>query len=322
MNSKKCTKCGEIKALDRFSKCTKHNDGLRYDCRSCQKKQDRIRKDSLKKNFKTINKKQCNVCSKVKRIEHFTKSSRSKDGYISACMVCAKKRKIKYKNQPKKIVIEKACSKCNNIKSIEHFNNMNSSKDGKASSCKECMKKERIKSKLIDKEKNKLYYRQNKSYIKAKTNRYYKDNKAKIIKAGMAYKKKKLKTDPKYYLSYRIRGILYRTFTKSNTTKKSSSYDILGYTNDELYNSLNKGIYKTEDILSSPNKYHIDHIIPLSYFVNKIKDIDDKNEIDLIIKKVNSLENLRIITSKENMMKSDTICIPLINKYKLYHLLV
>ena len=35
MDGKKCTKCGEVKPLDEFSKNSRNNDGLNYRCREC-----------------------------------------------------------------------------------------------------------------------------------------------------------------------------------------------------------------------------------------------------------------------------------------------
>ena len=67
--------------------------------------------------------------------------------------------------------------------------------------------------------------------------------------------------------------------------------------------------------------YHIDHIIPLSYFTNKIADIDNEQEVLICIRKANAIENLRIIKAFDNIVKGNKICIPLINIHKLHHLL-
>lgn len=40
VKSKKCTKCGEVKALTEFYKDITRNDGLCYRCKSCKKKYD------------------------------------------------------------------------------------------------------------------------------------------------------------------------------------------------------------------------------------------------------------------------------------------
>lgn len=35
-NMKRCTTCKEFKELTEFSKCSKHNDGLKYACKTCE----------------------------------------------------------------------------------------------------------------------------------------------------------------------------------------------------------------------------------------------------------------------------------------------
>ena len=37
MDTKKCTKCGEIKELDQFFKNKRHKDGFQYDCKECRR---------------------------------------------------------------------------------------------------------------------------------------------------------------------------------------------------------------------------------------------------------------------------------------------
>lgn len=70
-------------------------------------------------------------------------------------------------------------------------------------------------------------------------------------------------------------------------------------------------IVTKEDSIKDLDNKHIDHIIPSSLY---------KNENELIKKGFN-LRNLRLIDSKENIIKNNKLDIKLIKKHKIFDLL-
>lgn len=84
---------------------------------------------------------------------------------------------------------------------------------------------------------------------------------------------------------------LIRNMLKSlNYKKDNKSIDLVGYSSDELKNSLN--ITSKEDL----DGKHIDHIFPVSAFIQY--GITDP-------KIINSLDNLQLLDATENMSKGD-----------------
>lgn len=193
----------------------------------------------------------------------------------------------------------KICIECLQLKDLSLFGVESRKKDGRRNKCKECINKyyKEIYPKIkIKKSKTqKEYYKKNKEIIKIRSKNYnlnlerkklynkiwMSENKLKRKDKANQYEKNRTKIDLDYRLIKIIRKILYRTLNN----KTDSTFNILGYTKDELIKSLGR----------CPNiNESIDHKIPISWFLPNTD-----------IRLINSLYNLQILTKSENSIKSN-----------------
>ena len=90
---KKCSRCGEIKTFDQFSKRRESKDGLQSRCKSCVKLYKIERKNKnvayrLEHPVDENSYKKCSICNEVKPLKMFDKHAGEKDGHISCCKDC------------------------------------------------------------------------------------------------------------------------------------------------------------------------------------------------------------------------------------------
>jgi len=148
-------------------------------------------------------------------------------------------------------------------------------------------------------------------------NRYVKwreNNRDKTRAIKQRYKAKRRLEDVNFKLNELI-GNAIRLSVQDKGFRKWSS--ILGYSVEtlkiHLESTLQEGI-TWEVYLKNSNKFHIDHIIPISaYSFNSCNDIE--------FKKCWNYRNLRIITYKENLEKLSSVQPELIKKYEIEDLL-
>jgi hypothetical protein len=121
--------------------------------------------------------------------------------------------------------------------------------------------------------------------------------------------------------------MLARTLELAKMNKLETSEMLIGYTPEELIVHLNTGDYTWADyMLNTPGdtKFHVDHIIPLSYFTSRLETnsegIPTKEGLRWV-SLANSLENLRVWPATDNLSKHDTLDMDLVEKHNLYHLL-
>jgi hypothetical protein len=227
----------------------------------------------------------------------------------------------------------KVCSKCNKEKKVCEFGKLKSSKDGYRYFCKECRNsvektydgvnvserkkkwrennKEKIKKHYQETKKNildyqkkyreenldkiierrKKYYNFNKKEIQDKTKIYRKNNK----NIRNIYESTKKKNNPVYLLLCGMRSRLCSYLKKSNITKKNKTFDIVGCSPEFLKEHLEKQF--TEGMCwENRDKWHIDHIIPLS---------SANTEEELY--KLCHYTNLQPLWAEENIKKSNKI---------------
>lgn len=92
-------------------------------------------------------------------------------------------------------------------------------------------------------------------------------------------------------------SLLKNTLKSTGKKKSGHTYDLLGYTKEQLLEHLQKDpLYYNWLNKFNPHDYHIDHII-------SIKAFTDHNIIDPKI--INKLTNLRILPGPDNEIKSD-----------------
>lgn len=113
-NTKKCSKCGENKALSEFHASNQTKDGKKFDCKECRNKQNRERalknkeinkKDKISKNTA----KKCDCCGEEKQIElfyfrndmgkHSNYCKKCKDGQNRKYAIENKEEIAKYQNE-------------------------------------------------------------------------------------------------------------------------------------------------------------------------------------------------------------------------------
>jgi len=244
--------------------------------------------------------KKCNKCGEAKDLEMFVKSPKNRDGTRGTCKECSNKHKRENPNKESK------------SKSDKKYREKNKVKIRARQKIWEANNKERTRLNHFNWRKDNVVY-------KKKISDSQKENRDVINKYKLAWHHDKYKNDPYYKVKLRMRGLIKRSFTDLNIKKNISSVSLLGYSYKTLIEHLNKGLFNVNDYLVRGD-LHIDHIIPMSYFVRLSKYKKD-TPIEDIIKKANSLENLRIISRSDNLSKADKVCMLLINKHKLHHLL-
>jgi hypothetical protein len=188
------------------------------------------------------------------------------------------------------------CKKCNEIKSFNEFSPRN--KEGDLSSiCKKC-NAEKMSIYRRKNHKRHLEYRRN---IRKENSEKYKE-----------YDKKR-RENPVRKISENIsRSIRYHISKNGKST-----FDILPYTIEELFNRLKKTLPEGitwENYLENTNSFHIDHIIPQSIYT--FESIEDEEFL-----KCWNLRNLRIISKKENISKNGRLIPELIKENGIQDLL-
>lgn len=153
--------------------------------------------------------------------------------------------------------------------------------------------KNREKCLIKMKERNVIYYKKNSDKIKANATKYQKENATQRTNYKKQWVKNKKIKDPSFKMGLVCRRMLQRALGVSGQVKYKRTVDYLPYSSDDLVNHLES---KFKDGMTWENygKWHIDHIIPISYFIkNKI--------IDPAI--INALTNLQPLWASENMSK-------------------
>jgi len=178
----------------------------------------------------------------------------------------------------------KKCSKCKLEKSIKDFSKNKSTNDGLHTYCKKCIS-------LYQKN----YYSINRknSTVKTKSSTFNKKD------YNREYYRKKFKNDLFFKFKINIRSLVRNSFRRQNFTKNSKTFQILNCSFEELKNYLFENAklrypeFQEKDFLEK-NKYHIDHIIPLS----------TANTEEEVVKLCH-YTNLQLLTKEENLLKSN-----------------
>jgi Uri superfamily endonuclease len=217
----------------------------------------------------------------------------------------------------------KICKKCKEEKEICEFYKDKTKIDGLYSSCKSCKNKyfEKNENKIKQylkvwrknnkdnskkyREKNpdyvKNYYKKNKNKMIISVKKHYDKNKESILKKvrvrSKEYIKNRLKEDSLFHMCYLVRNRV-RNFLKSKKiNKKNKTFDIVGCSPDFLKTHLENQFVNGMS-WENKNKWHIDHIIPLS---------SAKTEEEIY--KLCHYTNLQPLWAEDNLKKSNKILI-------------
>lgn len=256
--------------------------------------------------------KECSKCGKTKQNEDFSFRGDGSKNLRSYCKEC--RRNENYIVEQKYFPKTKICRICGEEKDIDLFPLRKDSLDGRRGECKKCRaeKDKKYRSKNLEKilSVKKKYYEENKEDIlyKCKIYRNKRENKDR----RNALRKEQYNNDEKTKLKRNMRSIISRKVR----TKENSTFESLGYSIDDLINSLherfeNKDKFK-ECLLSSD--YHIDHIIPDNLYNYESTEDED-------FKKCWSYRNLRLIRAENNLSKNTEIDFNLIDYYGIEDLL-
>ena len=226
--------------------------------------------------------KKCSSCKLYKDFDSFSKRSDSKDGYRGVCKKCINEKsksisKKYYKNNREKLLSKSKERKSKNIDTnskVRKIRKLIETCNSNQSVCTKCM--------IIQ-------------YIDVFT----KDNSRKnglsahCNECKNTYRKIRKSNDSMFKLTTNIRSMI-STYIKSNGLKKvKSTQEILGCDFNQLKNHLE---YKFQKEMNWENygKWHIDHIIPISYA-----------KCEFEIYKLNHYSNLQPMWSKDNLSKGN-----------------
>jgi len=220
----------------------------------------------------------------------------------------------------------KTCSRCNITKAIEFFAKRKKSKDGYYGVCRDCRNDDVKKSKskkvysmeeiLLEKERKKLYYINNKDRILLKSkeyrdnnkesariykNKYYYENREKLIEYSCKYHTNRIKNDELYKFKCSISNLIKNSLKYKGYKKNSKTEEILGLNILEFFKYIeskfepwmtweNYGNFDGNIGKFYNHSWTIDHIIPVH---------TAKNEEEIL--KLNHYTNLQPLCGKINM---------------------
>jgi hypothetical protein len=215
----------------------------------------------------------------------------------------------------------KVCSKCGIEKTVEEFGNRSKSKDGKSGQCKVChnlrsaeyqkknykeclerQKKWRNKNPDWGNSRTKKWISENPEKRKESVKKWREKNPEKRKKYRDSYKtrkhqqrKERREKDPVFNLINRVRCRLWKYINILKIRKNNTTFDIVGCSPEFLKEHLEKQ-FKVGMTWENKNKWHIDHIVPLS---------SANNEEELY--KLCHYTNLQPLWAEENLKKSNKI---------------
>jgi len=150
---------------------------------------------------------------------------------------------------------------------------------------------EKNKDKLIN--KNKLYYKENAETIREKTNLHRANNRERAREIRNRCKP----ITPEQRLIKSMRGRMYDIFSRGQIIKTKKTLELLGCSQKFLKHYIQKR-FKKGMSWNNYGKWHIDHVIPIDYFIKKC----DFNSLR-IQKKCFNYKNLQPLWAVDNLQK-------------------
>ncbi len=144
--------------------------------------------------------------------------------------------------------------------------------------------------------KKRQWYLINRTSEIEKVKEWYKNNKGSKKKIKYSYHKKRRQVDPIYRLKTNIKALIGINFRKQKYTKSSKTTNIIGCSFEELYAHLVNSALRNYGFYLYEEKYHIDHIIPISVATTEEEVI-----------KLNHYSNLQYLYPEDNRIKSNKI---------------
>jgi len=135
----------------------------------------------------------------------------------------------------------------------------------------------------------------NRELLRDRHTEWRNNNRDKVRKWARDYERMRCATDPKYKLGRNTRTAVYTCLKERNVAKYRSTFDLLGYTLEELMNHLEKQF--TEGMTwDNYGEWHVDHKIPMTSF--NFETTDDRE-----FKLCWCLDNLQPLWGSDNLTK-------------------
>jgi hypothetical protein len=158
--TKRCYRCGMLKARDQFYGNCRSKDGLTSECKDCSRNRNHHSREKIieRKRIRSIDPncgvplfKRCSTCGETKPRDAFFRNVANKDGLEGRCKVCRgdcdphrrerenQRKALRAINPDYGIPDSKYCPSCGKTKSSDEFHRVNSRKDGLRDICRECI---------------------------------------------------------------------------------------------------------------------------------------------------------------------------------------
>lgn len=223
------------------------------------------------------NLKVCKICNRIFENKNLRSLKISLHQHLKIHNITVKE----YYQQYFKILTTQKCTKCNIIKPLDEFYKRKD-QDCYRQDCKKCNLKDKIIYLINHKEERKEYNKQ-----------YFKKNRLKFVQ----YIKNKRHNNLNYRIATRLSNQLRKTLTSQKIIKNIKTLELLGCTYDEfkLYFEKLFQIGMTWDNHGfGEDKWHFDHIIPISSF--DLTDLEQQ-------KKCFHYTNLQPLWQRDNLEK-------------------
>ena len=150
------------------------------------------------------------------------------------------------------------------------------------------------------------YGQKNRERINERKRKFHEKNRERINQRKKIYDRKRQKNHNKYRQNKYKNDITYAIFAKMRSQfcqfikkikekKNATIFNYLGYDKIQLKLHLESTFKRGMNWQNQGTYWHIDHIIPVSYFANKWKLTNDKEERERIIKECWALNNLQAL---------------------------
>jgi hypothetical protein len=141
----------------------------------------------------------------------------------------------------------------------------------------------------------KIWAKDKKEYLKEKHTKWREENREHVNKYSREYEAKRCATDPKYKLGKRTRTALYTCLKEANVAKYRSTFQLLGYSIEELMVHL-EALFTVGMTWDNYGEWHVDHKIPMNSFQFDSTD-------DIGFEECWKLSNLQPLWGPENLSK-------------------
>ena len=157
--------------------------------------------------------------------------------------------------------------------------------------------KPEVKIRKLENHKN--WRKENKEHLREYHTKWRNKNREHVREYGRKYEQERRASDPNYRLAARTRTAVYTCLKERKVNKYRSTFEILGYTLEQLMEHLENKFTKgmTWD---NYGEWHVDHIIPMSSF--EFQSVEDRE-----FKICWSLKNLQPLWGLDNLIKGSKL---------------